>query len=145
MCTFFLKHKFTPVICDTITNTTTLRHIIMLSFFVKLQRSRQCSIIFTFVTRVSYYFMQFFLVVLQRPRIPRNVITQITRIPNSFVLDNFFYLDPYFLVWADIFGYLAKSKFNPFEEQQELQEVSKFPIEIFQNLKASLKSELLYF
>ena len=29
--------------------------------------------------------------------------------------------------------------------KQELQEVLKFPIEIFRNLEASLKSELLYF
>ena len=29
-------------------------------------------------------------------------------------------------------------------EEQELQEVLKFPIEIFWNLEASLKSELLY-
>jgi len=29
--------------------------------------------------------------------------------------------------------------------KQELQEVLKFPIEIFWNLEASLKSELLYF
>ena len=32
-----------------------------------------------------------------------------------------------------------------FLNQQELQEVLKFPIEIFWNLEASLKSELLYF
>ena len=31
------------------------------------------------------------------------------------------------------------------EKEQELQEVLKFPIEIFWNLEASLKSELLYF
>ena len=30
-------------------------------------------------------------------------------------------------------------------DKQELQEVFKFPIEIFWNLEASLKSELLYF
>ena len=27
-----MKHKFSPVICDKITNTTTIRHIIMLRF-----------------------------------------------------------------------------------------------------------------
>ena len=31
------------------------------------------------------------------------------------------------------------------KNKQELQEVLKFPIEIFRNLEASLKSELLYF
>ena len=31
------------------------------------------------------------------------------------------------------------------QEEQELQEVLKFPIEIFWNLEASLKSELSYF
>ena len=33
----------------------------------------------------------------------------------------------------------------PINAKQELQEVLKFPIEIFWNLEASLKSELLYF
>ena len=36
-------------------------------------------------------------------------------------------------------------EFRPFRNEQELQEVLKFPIEIFWNLEASLKSELLYF
>jgi len=43
----------------------------------------------------------------------------------------------------DIFTFLNFEK-KKRKKKQELQEVLKFPIEIFWNLEASLKSELLY-
>ena len=43
------------------------------------------------------------------------------------------------------FGKKKKKKEKKTKKKQELQEVLKFPIEIFWNLEASLISELLYF
>jgi len=43
----------------------------------------------------------------------------------------------------EIFNFLNFGKKRK-KKKQELQEVLKFPIEIFWNLEASLKSELLY-
>ena len=44
----------------------------------------------------------------------------------------------------EIFNFLNFGKEKKKKMKQELQEVLKFPIEIFWNLEASLKSKLLY-